>query len=332
MLQIATEYKEMAIQVTTDNANTRPHFFFALATRAELCPFEDKPARPATPEVPDDCCDDCIVLPALAEMGDPSDALKNDFFTAVYTRAIKGDVFRITIEKYNCDTGVWDHITDLVGNNVYGTFYDFGDVSEDTTGYKLDWNLVLNALGDGFYRLIGSSTARSGGTFNTLPFRLREFNQYRADSTVRFDWTMAGDQADMQNYQVRSDYGEGYDCSLRVSGRFGRMKVSYEPEDIELETGRVDRTSIRITPGYVFRSDRLFYLTHELLMFNAFPANDLKVTDYTLRTQYFDIISLPVRLAGEYSPGYEFQNRIIFGVQVEFQHRNWNFGRDQKCE
>ena len=324
----------MSTTITRDNSNSIPHYHFALAGKILSLPIDITPPREDNDTTPSDCCEDCLVLPAFAELGaEQTDPLKNDFYTAMF-RAPVFSTATITLERYE-DCEEWATVALLNEDDTYGTYYPpaielFSLRKHIVNGFTVDWFKVLNSLGPGHYRIKGTVGST---TYITLPFKLREWSVYGVDGTVRFDWTYKGEQADMNNYQVRTYYGStGFPAMIRVLGRFGKMTLGYEPTDRDLNTGKTERVRVDITPKYVFGSGRLYYTVHELLGFNAFIADDLKVTDFNVRTQYYDIIQLPVRIAGGYDPNYAHANRKIFEVSVEFQHKNWNLGRGtDKC-
>lgn len=319
------------MEITRDNTNSVPHYFFALAGNVMAAPIEDVPEQEQQDTTPADCCDDCLVLPALAESGLMTDPLKNDFYTVMY-RASTFTAATITLEVYE-DCEEWATVAVLNEDDTYGTYHAPSVITlrmkkYAVSGFTLNWNQVLTLLGTGHYRIKGVVSGKGGGTYYTLPFKLRPWSVYAADGTVRFDWSYKGVQADMWRYGLRTDYGStGIGTSLRVRGRFGKMRLAYEPTDRDLNTGKTERVRIDITPSYVFNSDRFYYTVHELLGFNAFIADDLTVTDFAERTQYYDIVRLPVRVSSGYEPVYQHALRKIFQVAVEFEHKSWDLGR-----
>lgn len=224
-------------------------------------------------------------LPALAEL-EPSDEMKNDrhsviwFFSPLYTGA------ELFLQKKNA-AGEYEDV-DAMNNDDYGTFSEFGffvnKFSESAIGYQIEWTYVLQAHGQGVYRVKMVSTRPTGSDPDqySFEFNLETYTDDRADGTVRVEWNRYGSLGDRNNDEKVMDFGtlDWYNQLRIPDSMFG------------LPTSEIIRTSTRYQTGRkVWLSDQqvevltwnivgLPGFLHDFLRVDMFMSGVITFTDY----------------------------------------------------
>ena len=115
--------------------------------------------------------DCCFSLPVLATLAGTIDS-ENDQSSFLVCREENITNVDLFLDKYV--SGVWSEVTAL-NNNSYGKDYEWefyvsknadGTTYKNYRGYKLDWQLVLNAFGSGSYRIRTVETPIAGSDIN----------------------------------------------------------------------------------------------------------------------------------------------------------------------
>ncbi|GAG96267.1 unnamed protein product, partial [marine sediment metagenome] len=134
--------------------------------------------------------DCCFTIPVLAKLTG-GDRFTNDQSSVVYFYDSGFSSASLNLQKYNGSN--WIEVAPLI-DDTYGTNYPFGFAEnaggEKLLGYLIDWQKVLNAEGEGSYRIQTEETPVIGDVVNRFSFDycLKTYNEIRANKTVRFDW------------------------------------------------------------------------------------------------------------------------------------------------
>ena len=184
-----------------------------IVTRSNcLSPVTPQPSQSIVEGEVDFCC---YQSPVLASSTDNAD-WKNDINSFLFKRNFSSETINLILEK--------NGTTDLpIVNDDYGVYYDFGAFGDypNYKGIQIQWQKVLLLEGPGTYRIRIESNFVSGTTTNySIPFKLNEYTQNRANGTFRV-------QSEMDGYLRHVDFdftGLNWLDGLRVEGFFGNRQ------------------------------------------------------------------------------------------------------------
>lgn len=269
-----------------------------------------------------DCCGCNYKITALAELGAFTDSKKNDFTTVLNESPFDSDTIVFKIQKFDSSWVTQDTITDT----TYGSFNPkgFTSTSPNLATATINWFVVLNAFGEGFYRIkteIGSLLGAINIYTNIIC--LRTYNEANANDTVRFDWNSTGKWGFDLGNGVLYNFGDAIiENSIRIQGYFGNEKTEYEREDIEFANGQIDRVRDEALNIYELTTGLIPATIHDILKFSAFLSDDLKVTDYNTNNDH-TISEKSVIMDSGYDPKYVV-NRKDSRVVVNFRDKIQN--------
>ncbi len=245
------------------------------------------PTQPQSPtlalSVPETCCE------CLGVFGGGSEDYQNDKSTFFYRRSTSSDTIALKLKQDGTEVAT---ITD----NTYGTLYDFGTYSGDQADYKIfiiDWDLVYNAFGVGVFKIDADYVISAGSTFtaSSQEFKLLQYNDYRADGTVRFEWT--------QNGRIRNsefDYtGLNITQYLRLDGKFGGWEPALEKDEIIYSNYERKQVQDEVVNSYNFESTLVDSYISKLLVNDMMLADSINVTDFNLYNHRKDYINFQLR-------------------------------------
>lgn len=288
-----------------------------IVTLIESNPNNTLLAPSLAPTTVEDCC---FFLPIFGDTSD-EDPFKNDrnSFIRRYDLLVSGVVLKIQ----KCVNGTYTDQHTII-DNTYGDFSDFGVFS--TTRYKyisiyMDWRLVLDAFGEGIYRIYTEETniLTSLGVQNDCSddYELKNFTVDRADGTIRFDTIndgILGDKRDQKNtFQFPPNFQDG----IRIPGWFGSDKSEYEQEYTRYRNGRQQFLKDDQTEKYILETDRLPENIHDFLKTDIFQSSTLTVTDYN-KDNANTHINTQILKPDSYDPVY-YKTSKLAKVTVEFE-------------
>ena len=231
----------------------------------------------------------CFTLPALADLAG-TDIYRNDKHSILgkYDKSFYG---LVTIYIQKLESGAWvDQVA--VVDNSYGAFSGYGTYNDSAerlnyVGLFADWQLILNAFGEGDYRFRFSEVDFQMNTTETIyPFQfcLNTYNEARADKTTRFSWNTQGYRGDGNIDSDIWDYTNivgGWDNQLRLPDSFfGHNKSEYEREFVKYSNGNQVWTQDEQVENYRWQSGHYPAILHNFIKTNILQADTLKVTDY----------------------------------------------------
>ncbi len=203
---------------------------------------------------------DCpFVLDVFADANDPTNDLhndKSDFYGEQYMGDPSVANITLTLQKNNdacggCNwTDKYTFVEGVVGENKitcpYGSFFGFGHSPNFTTtnlvdaygnkytGLLLFWIKILQAFGEGQYRMKITYTSAIDGSVTTdydiRIFCLHQWNCFNIDGTVRIETTNSGFRGTMNNNKLQIDYFSGWYGQVRLKGIFYETKPAYNKE------------------------------------------------------------------------------------------------------
>lgn len=219
------------------------------------------------------CCYDNLTL---AGGGEP---FENDISSFLFKTFDQTDVIEFFLEK----EGVGE-VAEL-NDNTFGTLFPVGSMPSQPllTGFKIEWALVLAALGEGNYKIKVERTLILGAdVVFSINYNLKAFSPSLADNTVWIEWIQDGEIIDGIDYT-----GISWFQAIRLPGFFGNKQN-------ELEEELFKNSSYQTTQ---IRSELLFSRIAELgpipscigdIIPNLIQANIIQITDYNIRNfDYF---------------------------------------------
>jgi hypothetical protein len=266
------------------------------------------------------CCSD-LVWNVLASSTD-ADLLKND-----------SNSFLWWFNKDAISTAVLHLIKDngtpiaLTGSSIYGTAYDYGFYTngsrEKLVGYLIDWNKVIQVLGEGMYRVTCTSTTIFGGTNiqNSASYCLKEYTVERANNTVRIEYYLNGILGLNRFDDKFKDLGQlNWYNQHRFSGHFQYVKSDYKKDYIQYNNGERQFVEDEQEPEYSLSLKPIPMFKHDVLRTDILQADDVIITDYNYKNidNYYQ---KNVQIASSYEPKWSALLTKLASVELKFKQK-----------
>lgn len=211
-------------------------------------------------------------------------------------------------------------IADL-NDNTYGTFYDFGDLSNDFyTGYVIEWKLVLAAHGVGCYHVRATGTILGDSyTVDSVCYELMVYDDHVANGTVYLRW--------QQNGNILSspfDFtGMEWEKYIRIPAFFGHDEPTEEIDEIQMTTRKFEQIQSEVIHEYTLETKMIPQWLSELLINDLALSEKIYVTDYNAYNHLQDVIDKQVRFSGYDQNTYFAKNRLA-KFSFKFKDRKEN--------
>lgn len=243
----------------------------------------------------------------------------------------------------------WDDVA-VLQDNTYGVIYKLGDIAAFPlyTGYAVNWAKVLDAFGEGFYRIkaaiikVKVQIVIYGGIpvpiidteeekcLASEIFKCMAWDCDRADGTVKFETSITGSVGSATEYKkVFNLCGVDWYDSIRVPGFFGYPGVpKYIETLLEHQNGQIDEINNKALRRFTYHSFYLPRWVHERFEVYGMMADTIFVSDYNINNSDYSIKRKGVRPAGNYLPNYldpkRFQRTMLHrqrtsDVKVDFR-------------
>ncbi len=234
----------------------------------------------------------CFLLPALAEIGTPTSELKNDKHSVIWFFDNGFTFAELILQKLV--NGVYTDIFPLSFDNTYGTNFVYGFYetiyAEKSIGYLLDWNLVLNDLGEGEYRIKCNATQIDSTIKNyySFEFCLKEYTESRANKTTRLDWYKNGNSGSLIDDTRKVDYGTlNYYNSVRLpKSYFGKTQIKQEKNYTKYQSGEQVWIKDSIDFDYTLQVNQIPTWLSDFISLDANVNSEMYITDYNIRNEY----------------------------------------------
>jgi len=259
----------------------------------------------------------CFEIFALAQET-KTDDLYNDKFSYIRffdkLSFVTPPVF--TLQKDGID------VTTLI-DDTYGTNFPFQFhetiYNENAKGYLLDFNLIINLLGEGDYRIKSTATDifTNVRIEYSLELCLRKYTIYRANTTCRIDWKRNGNNGNPDNFERRLDFGSlNWINQLRLPAIFGGDKAVAERDFVKYQSGQKVWIKDQLINEYTLTIDPIPNTIHNMIKYDILQADEILVTDYNIVNptphQLKNVIP-----SGGYEPEFDFQV-LLSPVQLTF--------------
>jgi hypothetical protein len=256
-----------------------------------------------------------------------------------------------------------------LNDNTFGQYYCPGLLNPNSscvlcnannwTGYNLNWQLVLNAFGEGMYRFRTTYFIYlQNNCFASPAFCLKKFDCYKADKTTKFEAFYAGGRfgsIDKTNCggkfwdfcccaSVISKGPGGCDPinwydSIRIPGFFGREEKEYERNSIKYQNGFVNKIRDEAIRKFKWRNFStqatnpgvgLPFWFHDRFSVYGLMADKLLVSDYNLNNADYHLNRYCVVADGNYVPEYKGDSRFQ-NVTLQFKSQTEYLIRTRCC-
>lgn len=253
--------------------------------------------EPST-EIFKECCYTHYVFGEL----EGNNKLKNDYTAINYQKQLPNDSVDFVLKDIKNDN---EYVLD---NSTLGTYFGFNSFSEnkDFKGFKLEWQKVLQNIGEGQYVLIKRINTL-GQTIDqeSHVYTLKSYSDAYADKTVRIDTIMNG-------YLNKSciDYtGLNWENSIRLPGFFGRREVQYEEDILINRNYEKKQISMQQSNEYKFQTNQIpNCIVSEIFDYILF-ANSIFFNDYNLNNTTYNYKNFLVKYASNEGTAYSSLNR-----------------------
>ena len=287
----------------------------------------------AVVDLPNSTTDDCCFsLPVLA-LPTGGDSFTNDFSAALFWFGENYSAATLYLQKY--ENGAWGNIATLT-NDTYGKNYAYGfevnELGEKLAGYKINWQSVLSAEGEGDYRIKAEATLITSGTddFFSLEYCLKRYTPYRADFTVRLEFTNSGITGDIEDDEGVKDYGTlDWVNQIRLpDSLFGYDNSTSAREFVRYQNGQQIWIQDEQTQKYKLVTGRFPSWLHNYIKINVLQSDEIKITDYNKNNANIHK-DRKVIVSGDYSPEWVLGSQFA-KVEVEFDNAFVNH-RKKRC-
>ena len=279
----------------------------------------------------------CFSLPVLATASGTVDT-KNDQSSFLVCRELNIDIVALKLDKWVA--GAWSEVTALT-NNDYGTNYAWqfyksynpdGSVFQNYIGYKLEWQLVLNAFGSGSYRIRTVETPITGSDINNYSneWCLNVYSADRANGTVRLSYIQNGIIGDSNDFTMLKDYANlDWFNQMRIPAFFGLETSTYEREFVEYTNRQRVWIADQQEKEFSMNTKRLPAEVHNILKTDVLQADQIIVTDYNTNNaeQFVDV---NVRGNSDYEPQWNENRSRLASVELKFILEYNNY-RKKRC-
>lgn len=236
-----------------------------------------------------DCCwCSCeTVIPAFADLDNPDDTSKNDFFSWILK--VPRNV-TVTATLTNLDSGT-DYV---ISDNTYGKFYDVDELKDNVWGFILDWQLVADLIGFGNYQM--NISVQSGFSSNIIfdkdypPFFLLPYSCQAAHNTVRIESHNSGyieGGFDYRDIDITDNAGgvsaqkEPYwKQQIRWYGRFDITEHPVQTDNIYDNYRNLEQVQTQIEDGYNLRLEFIKTDISKQIIYDNLLADYLLISDY----------------------------------------------------
>lgn len=282
--------------------------------------------------------DCCYKIPVYAEAGTGTnpDTTKNDqnFFLVSFPSYSTGATNSVGFVLQKWNGSAWINQTALTNNN-YGTYYPFYSYPKYYyKGYNIEWRKVLDAYGEGCYRIyVSYGLNGKEGCLTSEPFSLLIYSCVRCHGTVRFDsYHFDGSVASIDTDGWRFDIcGMYIRDSIRFPALFGYEESDAEEKQIELTDGYILKTRDELVQKFKLTTSPLPKWFHDRFKMYATTADDLRVTDYNWNNSDYLIRIKRIVRDGGYAPKYKIGSRLSW-VEVNFKEGFQNVSRSLCCD
>lgn len=287
-----------------------------------------------------------FVLPVFADLS-CTDTYHNDVnqwvfqYASNYNPIANGD-----FHLQKLISGTYQDVATLNNNTLGIPFTTVGtcDLPLNYGGYQINWNLVLQNLGEGTYKFTVTGIARdkSSYCFKSPPFCLKQFECNATSGTVKFETNNSGGtfgsvttQGLSWSFCCLDNNGNSspltYNDSIRFFGFFGYEAADFTRNEIKYATGEIKKIRDEAIKNFTLKSSQLPLWFHQRFYSYALMSDQLYVSDYNLNNSDYNLKHFWIVADSNYAPKYFGYTRYTKVLDIKFKEGQQFVFRDRCC-
>jgi hypothetical protein len=175
----------------------------------------------------------------------------------------------------------------ILNNDELGEFYakgywkqadGFTFTQSNYTGFKIDWNIVFNSFGYGYYTIETQFTFGETSAFDfcSCKFLLQEYSKEKADKTIKIRTIQNGTILDSFDY-----LGMDWEQSWRLDGFFGYPQDKLESDNYLNSNRDLLQIQDKLFKEYTLQTDFIAdcykYIFDDILLSNTIFIDDFNI-------------------------------------------------------
>jgi hypothetical protein len=297
------------------------------STVVKLIPTDPIPTTPTviTP-VEMDCCSD-YVWRVLADV-DSTDELKNDKTSFIWF--FNKDVIDTAILKLVLPD---NSEIDLTSETSFGTPYNYGfktnGYNENAVGYLVEWNKIIDSLGEGVYYVKCYTTTIFGGSYTqtSKSFCLKQYTEARANGTVRIEYNISGLIGNNQFDDKLRDFTDlNWYNQHRFDGVFRYTNSAYTEDNIQYDNGQLVTVEHSQDAEYILELKNIPAFKHDILRTDIIMSNEKYITDYNNKN-FDNYYKKRVKNNGNYEPKFYPLKSKLAPINLKFKQEFSNLAK-----
>ncbi len=218
-------------------------------------------------------------------------------------------------------------------------------------GFKIQWQKVLTAFGEGTYRFYvsGGYTSDTPYCFKSPPFCLKTWDCIDTNGTVKFETNVTGGNfgsvttqgvswslccqktvSTIGSTQVCSNGIYWYD-SIRIFGYFGYENTEVQRDQIKYATGIINKIRDEVIKTFLARTSQLPMWFHRRFYSYGLMADQLFVSDYNLDNDSYEYKHFFIVSDGAYTIKHNNSTRYPKAIDFKFKEGQQFVFRDRCC-
>lgn len=203
----------------------------------------------------------------------------NDFTSFLFAKKIPTDTITFKLFKNGVEVAT-------LSDDTYGQFFDIGDltVSDNPdaalyTGYRIDWENVLDLLGPGKYQFKADTIITGlAQTIESHIFRLMQYSDLAANNTIRIKTLQNGNiVSNPLNYTNLF-----WIQSIRICGKLYNRRPQFETDNYLDSQLKKQQIQDNIINRYTLETRLLPNNISNKIIYDLFLSNRIQVTDYNI--------------------------------------------------
>lgn len=288
-----------------------------------------------------------FTLPVFADLT-CTDGYHNDLNQWVFQYS--GSYDPIQSKDFNLQqliNGTWSNVA-VLNDSTYGsTILTLRTCNAPVNygGYQLNWNLVLQNLGEGTYRFNVSGIGSNKVVYclQSPPFCLKQFDCHAADGMVKFETINTGG-----NYGSVTSQGQSWSLccvdpntgdntplsfidSIRFYAMFGYETADLQRDYVKYAPGVINKVRDEAIKNFTLKTSQLPMWLHQRLYAYALMSDQLFVSDYNINNSDYNIKHFWVVADSNYTPKYSGSTRYSKILDLKFKEGQQFVFRDRCC-
>ena len=244
------------------------------------------------------CCYDNLTLAGGSE------PFQNDIKAVLFKAFDQTDTINFFLEKQTVEIA-------SLNDNTLGTFFPIGSFPTQPllAGFKLEWEKVLSAHGEGNYKIrIERNLVIGNDIIFTINYNLKKFSAELADNTIWIEWIHNGEILNELNYT-----GIEWFQSIRLPGFFGNKQMEFEEEIFKDSNFQTFQIRNELTFPRMVEIGPIPSCIGDFLP-NLVQANIIQITDYNLRNHDYFLQQKVVKLSEINETTYDRERQAVYNL------------------